>query len=199
MKRQTAIGILGMSGALMLGALFFSPSAETAPVLGSLEPFELTNQDKAAVSLDSLKGRVHVVNFIFTSCPGVCPFMTRRMVSMEEKSRKLKDKLHFVSISVDPETDTPEKLKTYAETHGANLARWDFLTGDLTRVQRVVVDGFKSQMAKMQGHGDPNLMQIVHGEHFILVDAEGRMRAFRKVASAEDVDQVLELAEKLIE
>lgn len=197
MKRHTAFAIIGLSGVLLLSALF-APSAETAPILGSLEPFELTTQDKKSFSLDSLKGKVHVVNFIFTSCPGVCPFMTRRMVSLEEKTRGLGGKLEFVSISVDPETDTPEKLRSYAQTHGANLERWNFLTGDLTKVKRVVIDGFKSQMAKVQ-HGDPNLMSIVHGEHFILLDQEGRMRGFRKISSPEDEAAVVELAKSLIQ
>ena len=92
---------------------------ETLPVIRELPEFTLTSDKGEPFSPADLRGKVWVADFIFTSCPGPCPIMTRNMADVAE-TLKMYDDIAFVSISVDPETDTPEVLAKYAAHHGAN-------------------------------------------------------------------------------
>ena len=97
----------------------------------------------------------------------------------------------LLSISVDPERDTPEKLRDYAQAFGARKAMWVYLTGPQKEVERTVVQGFHTAMAKLPVPGrDPHLeaFDIMHGERFVLVDAKGRIRGFY---DADDPDAIL--------
>ena len=92
--------------------------------------FALTSQDGATVALRDFRGRVLAVAFIYTSCPDVCPLLTEKMAQVQDElGPDFGPRVAFVSITVDPENDTPAALKAYAESHGANLAGWSFLTG----------------------------------------------------------------------
>jgi protein SCO1/2 len=87
--------------------------------------------------------------------------------------------MRFVSFSVDPETDTPEVLKRYAQEQGADRRDWRFLTGSLGDIERVVVSGFKQTMQQQpQEPGQPR--NIMHGSHFVLVDRELQIRGFHR-------------------
>ena len=102
-------------------------------------PFRLTDQDGHPLALEDLRGRTVVLDFIFTHCTGPCPVLTglqkdvQRALTPEQRARA-----HFVSISLDPERDTPEVLRAYAKARGVDLEHWSFLTGDPTVVDEVV-------------------------------------------------------------
>jgi protein SCO1/2 len=92
--------------------------------------FDLIDQQGRPVSLDSLAGRVLLVDFIYTSCPGPCPVQTSNQVALQRQiPEALRSVVHFVSISLDPEVDRPEVLEQYAMERGADLSNWSFLTG----------------------------------------------------------------------
>lgn len=102
-------------------------------------PFELTDQAGRGVSLASLSDRVLLVDFIFTSCPGPCPVQTSNQVALQKQiPTAARGAVHFVSISLDPEVDTPERLTEYAAARGADLSNWSFLTGPAQEVAEVV-------------------------------------------------------------
>src|SRR5687768_9883733 len=102
-------------------------AAEELPVLAEVPAFGFTDQNGKAVSSDDLKGHVWVADFVFTRCAGPCPLMTQRMVAL---AKKVSDPgVRFVSFSVDPEYDTPEVLKKYAQERGAMDPRMHFLSG----------------------------------------------------------------------
>jgi protein SCO1/2 len=112
------------------------PLPKIAPAPG----FTLTSQDGAQISLASLRGKVVAVTFIFTRCTATCPVLTPLMSLVQDRlGRDFGSKIVFASITVDPEHDTPEMLKLYAQMYGADLGGWSFLTGpspviaDLTR------------------------------------------------------------------
>lgn len=102
-------------------------------------PFELIDQDGGTVSSETLRGRVLLVDFVFTQCPGPCPIETRRQVRVQRLvPEALRDRVRFVSISLDPVNDTPEALRAYGESHGASFANWSFLGGAPETVDAVV-------------------------------------------------------------
>jgi protein SCO1/2 len=111
---------------------------ERLPVIGPAPDFSLTSQDGAAVSLADYRGRVVAVTFIFTTCMDTCPLLTAKMAGVQsDLGDKFGTKIAFVSISVDPEHDTPAVLKDYAETFGADLKGWAFLTGEPAAIDAV--------------------------------------------------------------
>ncbi len=155
------------------------------PVLGTLPPFTLTSQGGEPFGAETLKGRVWVANFIFTRCPTICPPFTRKMARLQERARPLSN-VHLVSFSVDPGYDTPQVLTEYAALHGADAARWTFLTGDESVIKSTVVDGLKVMLGR-EGPAD-DLNSIFHGTHFVLVDAELKIRGYY----ASDDDEAVE-------
>ena len=117
-------------------ASWTQPLPKIAPAPG----FTLTSQDGAPISLANLRGKVVAVTFIFTRCTATCPVLTPMMSLVQDRlGRDFGSKIAFASITVDPEHDTPEMLKLYAQMYGADLGGWSFLTGpppviaDLTR------------------------------------------------------------------
>jgi protein SCO1/2 len=100
------------------------------PKIAPAPEFALTSQEGAQVKLADLRGKVVAVTFIFTMCTATCPVLTPMMSFVQDRlGHDFGEKIVFVSITVDPERDTPEVLKEYAEAFGANLAGWAFLTG----------------------------------------------------------------------
>jgi protein SCO1/2 len=143
---------------------------------GELPEFSLQNQFGEKFSQNDLRGRVAVVDFIFTSCPDVCPLLTEQLSGLR-KRLPASSKLAFVSFSVDPEHDTPERLNAFAKQHGANVDQWWFVTGPLEQVREVVTRGFKQAMEAQPTK--PNAPRnVLHGTHFVLVDAQGEIRGF---------------------
>lgn len=102
-------------------------------------PFRLTDQDGRPVSLEELRGKTVVLDFIFTSCTGPCPVLTGLQVDVQRAlPAAQRARTHFVSISLDPERDTPEVLRAYALKRGADLISWSFLTGAASDVEAVL-------------------------------------------------------------
>jgi protein SCO1 len=113
---------------------------QALPKIAPAPEFALISQDGAPVRLADYRGKVVAVTFIFTLCADTCPVLTPMMSFVQDQlGADFGEKIHFVSITVDPERDTPEVLKEYAQAFGANLSGWSFLTGtpdairDLTR------------------------------------------------------------------
>jgi protein SCO1 len=140
------------------------------PVIGPAPEFALTSQDGLPVALKDFQGKVIAVTFIYTSCPDTCPLLTAKMVQVQDDlGSDFGAKVDFVSITVDPERDTPAVLKAYAQSYGANLAGWSFLTGAPDVIQGLVrsYGGFASKSAAAA---------IDHTFLTSLVDGDGNLR-----------------------
>lgn len=112
--------------------------SERLPTIGPAPDFSLTSQDGAPVSLADFRGKVLAVTFIFTSCADTCPLLTAKMAQVQDAlGVDFGKRICFVSITVDPEHDTPAVLKDYAETFGADLNGWAFLTGEPVAIDAV--------------------------------------------------------------
>ena len=163
-------------------SFFFKDSqpVKELPEIGNIPQFEFTNSDGNIVTLDNLKGKVWVADFIFTTCTMACPMMTGNMNIVHKKFKK-NDNVRLVSISVYPEYDTPEVLKNYASQYDADTEKWLFLTGKEDAVKDIIRDGFKI--------GDYEDI-IFHSEKFALVDKKGIIRAYYNGMKSEDMKQL---------
>jgi protein SCO1 len=108
------------------------------PIIGPAPSFALRAQDGTEVALDQFGGKVVAVTFIFASCSATCPILTAKMASVQDRlGANFGSKIVFLSITVDPEHDTPDVLRRYAQTFGANPNGWKFLTGSPEVIRRI--------------------------------------------------------------
>jgi len=190
--------------AIVMGLLFGVPIYRSMTrrltaspmVLGALPAFTLTDQRGQSFGSRELAGKIWVADFIFTSCQGVCPLLSERMAEIGKRARHLGPDFHLVSISVDPERDTPARLAEYGARYGANPIAWSFLTGPEQAIQATVVDGFKVGAGKERNpgavaDGGPGFWEIFHGENLVLVDRELRIRGYFP-ATAEGIDKLMD-------
>jgi protein SCO1 len=146
------------------------------PVYGQVASFTLTNQDGHAVSLGDLRGSVWVADIIFTRCPGPCLSMTRQMRDLQQALAG-NSQVKLVTLTTDPDFDTPPVLKTYAERFGANLGRWMFLTGTKRQIANLATDSLKltAVETKPEERRSPEDL-FVHSTIFVVVDKRGQLR-----------------------
>jgi cytochrome oxidase Cu insertion factor (SCO1/SenC/PrrC family) len=123
-------------------ALFSGASSGRLPIYGSVPDFALTDQRGRPVRRADLQGKVWIASFIFTNCPEECPMMTAEMAQFQSDLALVAD-FRLVSISVDPERDTPPVLSQYADRFNADPERWLFLTGDKRAIYRLAREGFR--------------------------------------------------------
>lgn len=157
--------------------------------------FEYTTQDESTLSKTDLEGKYWVADFVFTNCTTVCLPMTSNMASLQEKIAEANlDNVHLVSFTVDPETDSPEVLKEYAEEYGADLTNWTFLTGyDFETIKEFSIKNFKN-IVEAPLEGDD---QVTHGTHFFLVNPEGEIIKNYSGLESAGMDQIVEDLENL--
>ena len=127
-----ALAMLASIGpAQLLDAPRRASDQQRLPEIAPAPAFALVSQDATRVSLADLRGKVAAVTFIYTLCGDTCPVLTPMMALVADRlGRDFGRKVAFVSITIDPERDTPDMLKLYAQAYGADVAGWSFLTGD---------------------------------------------------------------------
>jgi protein SCO1/2 len=153
--------------------------------LGELPAFSLTDQHGRPFGRDELRGKVWVADFVFTSCSDACPRLTQRMRWLQDRLDPT-GRVGLLSISVDPDRDTPQKLRDYGQLYGARDEQWKFLTGAPTEVERTVIKGFKVAMAKVpldEKVESPDELRaqafdIMHGDRLVLVDQRSHIRGY---------------------
>jgi len=141
-----------------------------------IEDFSFVNQDNDTITQDSLTGSIYVANFFFTSCPSICPTMTRNMSYLQDKLSVFPN-IRFLSHTVDPGNDTPEKLRSYVslmqqKNINIDLSNWDFVTGDKDKLYESAADYFVNASVDSLAPGG-----FLHSEYFILIDKQGRVRS----------------------
>jgi len=142
----------------------------------SIDEFSFINQNNDIITKDSLTGSIYVANFFFTSCPSICPIMTKNMSYLQDKLSVYPD-IRFLSHTVDPDNDTPEKLHSYVnlmqqKNISIDLSNWDFLTGDKDKLYQTAANYFVNASADSLAPGG-----FLHSEYFILIDKQGRVRS----------------------
>jgi protein SCO1/2 len=185
--------IEAMSMLLLAVALLGGPDSRLA-VIRAAPDFTLTTQDDKPLHVGDLKGKVLLVSFIFTTCNGSCPATTHRMARIQEALHKTgldkDDRVHLLSISLDPERDTPAVLRNYIKLYDVDAANWSFLTGPKDKVTKAIAAW--GMWAKPAANG-----QLDHPSRIFLVDRRGSIReiynlSFMKPAwVVEDVELLL--------
>lgn len=195
-------GVIALLGVLTVGAIVApSLAARDQPaaldVYGQVPAFDFRDHLGAAISNRDLRGKVLVMNFIFTRCPTMCPVLSMKMRRVQDRTEDVADDLKLISFTVDPAHDTPEVLAEYADKHGADPTRWRFVTGDFESVRRVVSEGFALALEQVgvYPNGTPD---IVHAEHFVLVDRRGAIRGYYDSNDAQRVERMLRDARRLM-
>ena len=160
-------------------------ASRAIPAYGSVPHFALTNQDGQSFGSAQLAGKIWIADFIFTTCPGPCPMISTRMSELQRPLEK--SDVHLVSVTVDPEKDTPAVLREYSERLHAQPGRWDFLTGAREEIYDLSRNGFKLGIADGAGeNGTP-----VHSTRMILVDRRGTIRGYYDGLEPDTVTKLL--------
>lgn len=174
------------------------------PVYGTVADFSLTNQSGSAVSLADFRGKVWVADIIFTRCPGPCLRMTRQMKEIQQALPAGGD-TRLVSLTTDPDFDSPAVLAAYAERFDADTRRWTFLTGTKKELGQLAVGSLKlSAVEKAAADRESENDLFVHSTIFVLVDRQGRLRGVFQSAGEgvdwpESKEQILAAVRKLEE
>lgn len=162
------------------------PAAPGLEPLGTLPAFDLTERRQVPLRLDDLRGKVWVADFMYTSCVEVCPLQSAEMARLQAAFAAHPD-LRLVSISVDPERDTPAVLSTYAEKFQADPDRWLFATGEPDAVARLAQEGFRLSAASYVSGEDGGDYTFIHSNRFVLVDRQGRIRGYYRSTDPDDL------------
>jgi protein SCO1 len=140
--------------------------------IGAAPAFTLTNQNGKTITNKDYQGKVHVVEFFFSTCPTICPIMNQNMLLIEKEFIG-NPNFGIVSITINPKTDTPEVLKKHAETLGITSSNWNLLTGDQEYIYELANKGFNlyaGQNEKVNGGFE-------HSGYFALIDKKGNIRS----------------------
>jgi protein SCO1/2 len=175
MKKYSYIGvafiilIFGVYAVPKIVNTFKTPNLVT---IGEVPEFEFTNQNGDLISNSFYQNKVYVVEFFFTTCPTICPIMNENMVKIQNEYY---GNLNFgiVSFSINPEHDTPEVLKEYANSLGATLKNWNFLTGSKDKIYELANTGF----TLYAGENSDAEGGFEHSGMFALVDKQGTIRS----------------------
>ena len=147
------------------------------PVLFAVRPFALTNQLGHITGTTNLLGHVWVADIVFTSCAGPCPRMTALMSELHQ-SVPPAEPVRFVTLTTDPEHDTPAVLERYGRQHRADPARWLFLTGSKSQIKDAAVAGLKfTALEKEPSQQESENDLFIHSTIFVVVDKRGNARA----------------------
>jgi protein SCO1 len=177
--------VIAYVGTRMSGAA----RAAKLPVLATLPDFSLTERSGRTVTRADLLGKVSVVDFIFTSCSAQCPQVTAQMVKMQAFAIPRWKNVQLLSLTVDPERDTPEVLSEYAKGFSADSRRWLFLTGGRERLDDLTRNGFKVASASPVPV-DTSPDAVLHSVSLVLVDARGRIRGYYQSTDMEEMKKL---------
>jgi protein SCO1 len=147
------------------------------PVLGKIADFTLTNQDGKVTTLADLTNHVWIADIIFTRCAGPCPHMTGQMKSVQDALPPTSD-TKLVTLTTDPDFDTPEVLKKYGDRFGADFNRWTFLTGTKLEIASLGSGSLKLSAVPVKLEDQKSVADLfIHTTIFVVVDKHAQLRA----------------------
>lgn len=155
-------------------------------IFHSIPDFSFTNQDGNEVTQDAVEGKVYVCDYFFTTCQSICPIMSKQLDRVYDAWKDNPDVM-ILSHTVDPETDTPEQLKTYASEYEADTKRWIFLTGEKEALYTLARKGYLLDAEESFGGEE----DFIHTQNFALIDKHRRIRGFYDGTDEKQVDQLI--------
>ncbi len=186
-KRFLTTQVFFLVAAVVLLVFYLRHPSARLNVYGQVRDFHLTNSDGQFITLKNLQGKVWVADFFFTTCGNLCPMMSGHMSRLQELFKPYPD-VRLVSFSVNPENDTPQALKAYAQKFHADTHRWIFLTGSRDDITKVAVNSFKL--------GDIR-EPIFHSSYFVLVDRQGKIRGYYDSTDSKNIERIIKDVKQL--
>jgi protein SCO1/2 len=201
LPRTLWLGISLLFGVLALVYLLslaeVSRAVKHAPVLGRIFDFTLINQDGKITTLADLTNHVWVADIIFTRCAGPCPRMTAQMKSLQDSLPQNSD-AKLVTLTTDPDNDTPSVMKKYGERFGADFNRWTFLTGTKNQIANLASGSLKLSAVPVKLDEQKNPVDLfIHTTIFVLVDKHAQLRGIFETGG-EGVDWTNAVRPKLL-
>ena len=151
----------------------------------TISPFSMTNQNGETITEQDYQNAVYVADFFFTTCPSICPIMTKNMYALQQKLSPYPD-VKLLSFSVTPEIDSVAQLKRYAIENKVDDKRWNLVTGNKREIYELARKSYL--VVKDNGDGGPH--DMIHTENFVLIDAKKRIRGYydgTKLSSIESI------------
>lgn len=166
----------------------------TNTVHHKIGPFSFINQDGQKVTERNFRGKVYVADFVFTTCPTICPLMSGQMRRLYDQF-KSQENILFLSHSIDPERDSVPALKAYALRYGADGKQWQFVRGEMEEIKKMAFENYLVSMKNApQAPGG-----ILHSGAFILIDQRSRIRGIYDGTKKEAVDRLAKDIQKLLD
>ncbi|MCE2848631.1 MAG: SCO family protein [bacterium] len=152
-----------------------------------VKPFKLKNQFGKEVGLEDWGGKIIIADFFFTSCPSICPKLTRNMKKLQTAFKKTDSLVRFVSFTVDPVRDTVQALKAYGDKFGIDHDTWFMLTGDRNELYDIALNEFKASIAS-NGNIDTG---FIHTDRFFLLDRDRVVRGWYNGLDSVNLDKLI--------
>ncbi len=152
-----------------------------------VRPFKLKNQFGKEVGLEDWSGKIIIADFFFTSCPSICPKLTRNMKKLQTAFKKTDSLVRFVSFTVDPVRDTVQALKAYGDKFGIDHDTWFMLTGDRKELYDIALNEFKASIAS-NGNIDTG---FIHTDRFFLLDKDRVVRGWYNGLDSVNLDKLI--------
>ena len=159
----------------------------------TIPKFAYLNQDSVLVRSKEYEGKILIVDFFFTHCPSICPPMTAQMRRLNLKTNDIGEHLEFLSFSIDPERDTPSRLRWYIDEKNIQADNWNFFTGTEKATHLLAKDFFNGAERNAEIDGG-----FGHTPYFILVDREGYPRGLYNGTLVEEVNKMEKDIRKLL-
>ena len=153
----------------------------------TIAPFTMTNQNGQTITEKDYENKVYVADFFFTTCPSICPVMTKNMFSLQEKLKTKYPEVKLLSYSVTPEIDTIEQLKRYAIENKVDDKIWNLVTGDKKEIYTLARKSYL--VVQNDGNGGPH--DMIHTENFVLIDKENRIRGYYDGTDINEMDRLI--------
>ena len=180
---------LAFCASILLVVVFGKSHSKPLPVFGSVSGFQLTDSQGRAYQAEQLEGKVTIADFFFTSCNGICPVLTRQMSSLQRRFEGSPE-FQLVSITVDPENDTPETLAAYASDNHLLLENWALLTGTRTDIRSLLFEQLKIGLPD-----DP----LTHSDRLVLLDTDLKIRGYYSLSDSDSLQDLRKDAARLLQ
>ena len=151
----------------------------------TISPFSMINQNGETITEQDYENTVYVADFFFTTCPSICPIMTKNMYALQQKLSPYPD-VKLLSFSVTPEIDSVAQLKRYAIENKVDDKHWNLVTGN----KREIYELARKSYLVVKDYGDGGPHDMIHTENFVLIDAKKRIRGYydgTKLSSIESI------------
>ncbi len=187
-------GILTLTVLRLSGRLRHVP--DPPDVMWTLPDYALVDHLERPFDPSTLRGKVWIAGFVFTSCPSSCPAVTTAMGDLRERLDRYSVDVEMVSFTVDPQHDTPQVLAEYFAAQGVDSPRWRFVTGD--GVLPLVRHGFKLGVGEREADEQGIAYDIAHSTKLALIDGDGGVRGFYNITDEHGTDEIFERSQHVL-